>query len=133
MSEVKKLNLGSPPSFFYAPVWSPDAKKIAYTDKRLNLWYLDIEKGTSVKVDTNTYENPWRAFDPAWSPDSKWITYARQLDNRLNAVFAYSLDTAKALQLTDGMSDARFAAFDKNGKYIYFTASTDAGRRRPPD
>ncbi len=127
MGEVKKLSLGTPPSFFYAPVWSPDSKKIAYTDKRLNLWYIDIEKGTPVKVDTNTYESPWRAFDPSWSPDSKWLAYTRQLDNRLNVVFAYALDTGKAVQLTDGMSDARYAAFDKNGKYIYFTASTDAG------
>src|SRR5204863_862956 len=43
MGEVKKLNLGNPPSFFYSPTWSPDSKKIAYTDKRLNLWYVDIE------------------------------------------------------------------------------------------
>ena len=52
MGEVKKINLGNPPSFFYSPTWSPDSKKIAYTDKRLNLWYVDIDKGTPVKVDT---------------------------------------------------------------------------------
>ena len=68
MGEVKKINLGTPPSFFYSPVWSPDSKKIAYTDKRLNLWYVDIDKGTPVKVDTNTYENPFRVMDPSWSP-----------------------------------------------------------------
>jgi len=43
--EVKKINLGNPPSFFYSPVWSPDSKKIAYSDKRVNLWYVDVEKG----------------------------------------------------------------------------------------
>src|SRR5262249_42966960 len=41
--EVKKINLGNPPSFFYSPTWSPDSKKIAYTDKRLNLWYVDLQ------------------------------------------------------------------------------------------
>src|SRR5262249_55239583 len=30
-------------------------------------------------------------------------------------------------RLTDGMSDARFPAFDRDGKYLYFTASTDIG------
>lgn len=35
------------------------------------------------------------------------------------------MDTGKAVQITDGMSDARYPVFDKNGKYIYFTASTD--------
>jgi tricorn protease len=36
MGEVKKINLGNPPSFFYNPTWSPDSKKIAFADKRLN-------------------------------------------------------------------------------------------------
>ena len=53
IGEVKKINLGNPPSFFYGPTWSPDSKKIAFTDKRLNLWYVDLDKGTPVKVDTS--------------------------------------------------------------------------------
>jgi tricorn protease len=127
MGDVKKINLGKPPSYFYSPTWSPDNKKIAFTDKRLNLWYVDIDKGTPVKVDTNTYDNPWRVMNPDWSADSKWIAYTRQLKNRMCAVFVYSVETGKSTQITDGMSDARFASFDKNGKYLYFTASTDAG------
>ena len=49
---------------FLRPGWSPDSKKIAYTDKRLNLWYVDVEKGTPVKVTTDRYEDPRRAFRP---------------------------------------------------------------------
>lgn len=127
IGEVKKISLGEPPSYFYSPEWSPDSKKIAFTDKRLNLWYVDIEKGTPVKVDTNTYENPFRVTDPNWAPDSKWITYTKQLKNHLCAVFVHSLETGKSTQITDGLSDARFANFDKNGKYLYFTASTNLG------
>jgi tricorn protease len=43
----------------------------------------------------------------------------------LHAVFVYSLDQNKTFQLTDGMSDAASAAFDRDGGYLYFTASTD--------
>ena len=128
MGEVKKINLGNPPSFFYSPVWAPDSKKIAFTDKRLNLWYVDVEKGSApVKIDTNTYDNPYRLMDPSWSPDSRFVAYTKQLKNRLATVFIYSLEEGKTRQVTDGMSDARFAVFDKNGKYLYFTASTNAG------
>jgi tricorn protease len=127
MGAVKKIDLGNPSSYFYSPKFSPDSKKILFTDKRLNIWYLDLEKGTRVKVDTNTYEAPQPVLDPNWSPDGKWIVYTKQLKNRLCAVHVFSLETGKAEQITDGLSDARYAAFDKNGKYIYFAASTDNG------
>ena len=42
-------------------------------------------------------------------------------------MFVYSLESKKSSQITDGMSDALFPRFDKNGKYLYFTASTDTG------
>ena len=125
MGEVRKIDLGSPPTFRYSPTWSPDSKKIAYTDKRLNVWYVDLEKKTPVRVDTDTYAGPFNTLNPVWSPDSRWLVYTKQLRNYLHAVFAYSLEQAKSYQLTDGMSDALYAAFDKEGKYLYFTASTN--------
>ncbi|MGA2987593.1 MAG: PDZ domain-containing protein [Terriglobia bacterium] len=125
LGPVVKIDLGKPPSFFYSPAWSPDSKKITYSDKRLNVWYVDLEKKTPVHVDTDLYEGA--NFNTVWSLDSKWLAYTKQLDNRLHAVFVYSLETGKATQITDGMSDALFPDFDKNGKYLYFTASTDIG------
>jgi tricorn protease len=122
---VKKYALGDSPSFYYGPTWSPDGKKIAYTDKRLNVWILDLASGKSTKVDTNTYDE--RTLDPTWSPDSRWLAYSKVLKNYLNAIFVYDLARGKKHQLTDGMSDARFPAFDRSGKYLYFTASTDIG------
>jgi tricorn protease len=124
---VKKLRLDDQPSYYYSPLWSPDSKKIAYTDKRLHVCYVDVASGKATRVDTDTYDSPFRALDPAWSPDSNWLTYTKQLKNHLRAVFLYDLKTGKTHQVTDGMSDARHAVFDKNGKYLYFTASTDAG------
>ena len=125
LGDVKKINLGNPPSFFYSPTWSPDSKKIAYTDKRLNLWYVDIEKGTPVKVLTDIYDAWGVLFTPSWSPDSKWITFSKFLPNHQRAVFVYSLDSGKSTQITDGLSDARYPVFDKGGKYLFFAASTD--------
>ncbi len=126
LGDVRKVDLGKPPTFYYSPTWSPDSKKIAYTDKRLNFWYLDLDKKNPVHVDEDMYTDPAHRLQLAWSPDSRWISYTKQLRNHLHAVFAYSLEQAKSYQLTDGMSDALYVAFDKEGKYLYFTASTDA-------
>lgn len=127
MGDVEKIGLGNPPAFFYNPVWSPDSKKILYTDNRLNLWYLDVEKREPVKVDTDYYDALDRRLDPAWSPDSRWIVYTKQLRSHFRAVFLYSLEGGVARQVSDGLSDARYSQFDKDGRYLYFTASTDVG------
>jgi tricorn protease len=130
LQAVKKIPLGDPPGFYYNPVWSPNNKKIAYVDNKLNLWFVDLDTGKNMKVDTNTYDpyvSPVQMLEPSWSPDSRWIAYTKQLASGMRAVFVYSLESGKSTQVTDGMSDAAFAVFDRSGKYLYFTASTDAG------
>jgi tricorn protease len=124
LGDARRIGLGDAPTFPYSPRWSPDSKKIAYTDKKLNVWYLDLEKGTPQRIDADTYAGPV-ALNPAWSPDSKWVAYTKKLRSHLHAAFVYSLEQNKTFQLTDGMSDAADAVFDKDGKYLYFTASTD--------
>lgn len=116
-------------TFFYAPQWAPDGQKILYTDKRLNLFYVDISTParTPVLVDTDSYDHPDRTLDPVWSPDSQWIAYTKRLTNHLRAVFLYELATATTHQVTDGMSDAISACFSLDGKYLFFAASTNYG------
>ena len=128
LGEVKKFNLGTPPTFYYSPTWSPDSKKLAFSDKRLNLWYMNIDDGKPMHIDTNPYDGgPGTGFTPVWSPDSRWVAYARQLDSSLHAIFIFDTSDKSTRQVTDGLSDAGSPAFDKNGKYLYFFASTDNG------
>ncbi len=125
-ADVKKLALGDAPNFYFNPVWSPDSKKIAYADNRQTLWFVDVESGKSTKVDKHAlFAGPF--FDASWSPDSRWLGYAKVLDNRLRAIFFFDTTEGKSHQATDGMSDAGTLAFDKSGKYAFFTASTDIG------
>lgn len=111
------------PTFFYSLVWSPDSKNLAFNDVKQNLYFLNIKSGKIVKVDTDPLflHYPF----PQWSPDSKWLTYSRSVDNEMSAVFLYSLKDGNTFQVTDGMSHVTEPVFDKNGKYLYFKASTD--------
>ena len=121
----KRVSLGEPPSYFYAPRWSPDSKKIVLSDKRLNLWLVDLDRPTPVKIDTDRYEG--NTFDPTWSPDSRFIAYAKAVESHFRALFIYGLDTKDVRQVTDGRSDASHPRFDRGGKELWFTTSTDVG------
>ncbi|HET6328115.1 MAG TPA: PDZ domain-containing protein, partial [Planctomycetaceae bacterium] len=124
--KTKKLRIGDTESYFYNPSWSPDCKQIACSDKRSNVWIVDVASGKSTKIDTGYYgEGPTSAV--AWSPDSQWVAFTRSLKSYLSAVFLYSMKSGKVTQITDGMSDAQSPAFDKGGKYLFFLASTDIG------
>lgn len=125
--EVTKITLEAKPTFYYDLNWSPDSKNLAYIDKRGQLWYVDISKKQPVLVDKSNYDGARNEVQPRWAPDSRWIGYNKQLKSGYSSVMVYSLAEAKATQVTDGLSDARDVAWDKNGKYLYFSASTDSG------
>jgi tricorn protease len=127
LQPARVIDLGPDPSFFYSPRWSPDSKHIAFSDKRLRLWYVDAAGGKPVKIDTGLRGSFGASTELSWSPDSQWIAYTRDLENRLHAVFFYSLATHTSTQITDGMSNAAQPVFDPNGKYLYFTVSTNNG------
>jgi tricorn protease len=130
---VTKIRMPEP-SFYRALEWSPDSKKIALVDARMRIWYVDVESKKFVQVDKERFwapaSNDWA---PVWSPDSKWLLYSKRLGNYMGAIHAYSLADAKATQITDGLSDAKYPVFDKGGKYLYFSASTDSGPTLEPD
>jgi tricorn protease len=123
--ETKKIPLAGKSSFYFEPQWSPDSKSMAFNDNQDNLWMVEIASGKMTKIDTDYFYELNREFN--WAPDSKWIAFARFLPNRLRAISIYSVDTGKSVQVTDGMSDARFPAFDRDSQYLYFTASTNYG------
>jgi tricorn protease len=125
--EVKKYDIGWK-SFFYDPTWSPDGKKILFRDANVTTCFIDLDSKKVTKVDTDYYDVPDREdMGPRWSPDSRWIVYNKLQRNFLRAVHVYSLESGKSAQVSDGLSDQRHAAFDANGRFIYFTASTNTG------
>lgn len=114
---------------YFNPRWSPDHKKIAYSDNGRNLYILDIESAGIKKIDSDELvePEPFRDFFTAWSPDSRWMVYTRVLQTHYKRLLAYSIDGQQSRLITDGMSDVSEPQFSRNGKYLYFFASTDAG------
>ena len=125
--EVMNIRLDEE-NFYYNPSWSPDSKKILYNDKHLKLYYVDIQEKKPVLIDRDLFDRPDAFFAASWSPDNNWIVYQRKLKNSLRAIFVYDLVNKKSHQVTDGASEASSPTFSKDGKYIFFAASTNYGR-----
>jgi tricorn protease len=129
-AEPEYIDLGDS-HFYFQPTWSPDSKKLFYSDSHLNLFYIDIntKKPVLVKQDKlgSHTARTYNQLLPSWSPDSKWISYVATLPNSVSAVFLYNLDKQTHTQVTDGMSNAVYPTFSKDGKYLFFMASTDVG------
>ena len=126
---VKKFPLASEPAYYFDPSWSPDSKRIAFHDNRLNFYMLDTTTGKLSTIgEKNVYGGfSQESYDLAWSPDSKWIAYPHSLPNHLHALFLYSVETGQSTQVTSEMADSGLPAFDRDGNYLYFTASTNGG------
>ena len=117
------------PTHYYTPEWSPDSKKLLYTDTNLNVWVLDVASGTPKVVGNDPWMVPQRTLDPTWSPDSKWVAYSSRLNTLYRAIFVANVETGDQKQVTDGLADAMFPVWDASGKYVWFLASTDFGLR----
>ncbi|HEY3742103.1 MAG TPA: PDZ domain-containing protein [Bryobacteraceae bacterium] len=115
------------PTHYYTPSWSPDSKKLVYTDTNLKVWVLDVASGQTKIVGEDPWMVPTRTLNPVWSPDSKWIAYATRLKSMYHAIMVANVETGESKPVTDGLSDAVWPAWDASGKYLWFLASTDFG------
>ena len=128
VGEARRITLGDKSAYYYDLKWSPDNKKLAFSDQKLNLWYVDVSESEPkpIRVDTDDYD-VLHEFGQSWSPDNRWITYTKVLPNYLHAVFVYSLKDRAVHQVTGDGSDCLNPVFDRSGKYLYFTSSTNTG------
>ncbi|MEA3494805.1 MAG: PDZ domain-containing protein [Bacteroidota bacterium] len=102
--------------------WSPDSKKIMWSDKELNLKYVDIESKKITVVDKAL---SWEIRSYNWSPDSKWICFSRPEVKTFSKIYLYELSTTKKHAVTEGWFNSGSPVFSDNGKYLFFTSSRD--------
>ena len=108
--------------FRLPPVWSPDSKKLAYSDKDTRFFYVDIEEKKPVRIATGRYAD---ITDYNWSPDSQWVAYAKTEENQNPVIYLYSLADKKTTPVTSSFTGSWNPVFDPGGKYLYFLSNRD--------
>ena len=109
-------------TYYYHPEWSPDSKKLAWTDRLQRLRFVDVDSKSVTEVDQS------KAFEIrqfAWSPDSKWIAYARPDEEMMQKIWLYSVEGKKKIEATEGWYASDDPSFSDDGKYLLFGSSRD--------
>ncbi len=117
---VRRIPIEKKSSFYSELAWSPDSKKLVFSDSHLALWCFDLEKNAARRIDNARHTDNASPFDPAWSPDSGWLAYAKYGANRVRSITLYSFETGKTTTITRPEIDGQKPLFDNNGKYLYF-------------
>lgn len=125
VKEPQKIAIGES-KLGWNPVWSPNGKLIAFTDNAVKVKVLDVSTGAIATIDTGGSNLDRDNMGLTWAPDSKWLAYAKSAANNFRNVMVWSADSKKTRPLSDPMADALSPAWDLNGRYLYFLASTNA-------
>ncbi len=128
IGEVRRIALKGG-GFYDGLRWSPDGRYVALRDNARVVSIVEVESGRQTTVATEPTYRPGAFADSSydWSPDSKWLVYTLFSAAQIESAYLYSVTEGKSYPLTDGLSDVSEPVFDRNGKYLYLFASTDAG------
>ena len=108
--------------FMFQPAWSPDSSTIAWADKDLKLWYVDIKEKKPVEVDRAKFGE---ITNYNWSPDSKWLAYDKNEASGYSVVYLYRLTDHKITAVTSPLNNSYGALFDPDKRYLYFLSDRD--------
>ena len=103
-------------------MWSPDSKKILYTDRKNRIVEVDV----AAKTKRTVMQNPSGEFyGVSYSPDSQWLTYTKGAKNNMSVVYVYNLNTKQEIAVTEDWYDSSSPVFSTDGKYLIFTSARD--------
>ncbi|HEX8456628.1 MAG TPA: DPP IV N-terminal domain-containing protein [Pyrinomonadaceae bacterium] len=103
------------------PAWSPDGSKIVFVRNR-QLWTIDRDGGTAVKLSTGSDEDE----QPSWSPDGSKIVFVRNYSSATAQVWVMDADGSNQRNLSNyewGFN--RFPAWSPDGSKIAFQRWND--------
>ncbi len=109
-------------TYKYGMIWSPDSKKLVWSDKMLRLQCIDIDSKEVTLLDQS---KSWEFNDFAFSPDSKWLAYVFPNRRTTSQIYLYELSTKTKTPVTDTWYDCSNPTFSSDGKYLFFTSNRD--------
>lgn len=123
LGDSKQFALGA---YFYELLeWgNGENSRIIFRDNHLSLYAIEVADGAISKVATATRRD---SIDVSMSPDGQWLAYTQEQANYQKDLMLLNFSSGDTFKVTDGAADVASPAFSRDGKYLYFAASTNSG------
>ncbi|MGQ0628598.1 MAG: S41 family peptidase [Phycisphaerales bacterium] len=115
----KLTNLGA--GFRFGIRWSPDSKRLTFTDEAGRLMLTTLETGETKQIDQDGWSEP---LSPSWSHDSNYLAYSRADDATNNGVvMLVDVRSGERTALTSPMFSADGCTFDRKGDWMFISST----------
>lgn len=104
--------------------WGGNGSRIIYANNRLELRAIDANTGERTLINTSPRLT---RVEVDMSPDGRWLAYTEGKPNFFNVLRLYDFATGRSYPVLNDLADATSPAFSKDGKYLFFAASTNSG------
>ena len=111
--------------YLYGPIFSPDGKRLAFSDSSHRLWLVGVDGGAPRAVAQDVVGE---MHDQSFSPDGRYLTYSLHRNTQQHALWIYDIAADHATLISQGMNDDTSPVFSSDGKYLYFLS----GRHENP-
>lgn len=115
----KERKLTDIKGYIFGFEWSPDAKYIAWSEKKNTLNILEVATGRNYVVEESGV-GPINDYN--WSPDSRYLAYTRP-GKEMNTIVIYDVKDKGKFQITDEWYNSGSPNFSKEGKHLLFVSA----------
>jgi tricorn protease len=106
----------------YAPLWSPDGKRLAFSDKDGKLYILTIEDKSVQEI---AAESRGQIRDYAWSPDGRYVAFSMSEPTFFRSLYIWSREESQLRRITGEYFSEWNPVWDPEGNYLYYLSDRE--------
>jgi len=122
LRENRRLTLGD--DFYQLRAWDAKNDRIVFSDNQQAIHVIDLNSSVIRQIAQSDRQS---GFQLALSSDGQWLAYTFQQPNYFRDLMLYHFESGESHLISDGMGDVASPVFSRDGKYLYFAASTNSG------
>jgi len=106
----------------YAPEWSPDGSRLAFSDKDGRVYVLEVETRELIQI---VDEARGQIRDYTWSPNGGYVAFSMSDINDYGSIYIWSVADRQLHRVTSEMFHDFDPVWDPDGDYLYYFADRE--------